>query len=75
MDDSTMVRAFPESSITSMLTSIQFSIGMDFTNPTMGSSDVLQDFDFDSFLHQDGGENDAFAFDTSGFMEGEVGAE
>jgi hypothetical protein len=74
MDDNNIVRAFPESSITGMLTSIQF-IGMDFTNPTMGSSDVLQDFDFDSFLHQDGGENDAFAFDTSGFMESEVGAE
>lgn len=70
-----MVRAFSESLVTSMLTSIQFNLGMDFANPTMGSQDVLQDFDFDSFLHQDGGENDAFNFDTSAFMEGEVGAE
>jgi hypothetical protein len=47
---------------------------MDFTNPAMGA-DVLQDFDFDSFLHQDG-EQDGFGFDTSPFMEGgEVGAE
>lgn len=75
MDDNTMVRAFSESSITSMLTSIQFTMGMDFANPTMGSADVLQDFDFDSFLHQDGGENDSFAFDASAFMESEVGAE
>ncbi len=51
-------------------------MGMDFTNPAMGNGDVLQDFDFDSFLHQDGGEADAFNFDTSAFMEGgEVGAE
>jgi hypothetical protein len=50
---------------------------MDFTNPTMGNGDVLQDFDFDSFLHQDGGDNDAFAFDASTFsMEGgEIGAD
>lgn len=48
---------------------------MDFANPAMGTADVLQDFDFDSFLHQDGGDNDPFAFDTN-FMEGgEVGAE
>jgi hypothetical protein len=52
-------------------------ISMDFANPNMGGSDVLQDFDFDSFLHQDGGDADTFAFDASGFgMEGgEVGAE
>lgn len=49
---------------------------MEFVNPTMGNSDVLQDFDFDSFLHQDGNDVDAFAFDAASFMEGgEVGAE
>jgi len=38
--------------------------------------DVLQDFDFDSFLHQDGDGVDAFNFD-SGFMDesGQIGAE
>jgi hypothetical protein len=54
---------------------MQFNISMDFANPAMGTADVLQDFDFDSFLHQDGGDNDGFSFDPSSFMEGEVGAE
>ena len=48
----------------------------DFTNPGTGNLDVLQDFDFDSFLHQDGEGGDPFSFDTSGFLEGgEIGAE
>ena len=48
---------------------------MDFANPSMGN-DVLQDFDFDSFLHQDGEGVDALNFDMSGFMDGnEIGAE
>lgn len=52
-------------------------MGMDFANPTMGTADVLQDFDFDSFLHQDGGDTDNFSFDASAFLHegGEVGAE
>jgi hypothetical protein len=54
---------------------LQFNMGMDFANPAMGNGDVLQDFDFDSFLHQDGGDNDTFAFDTSAFMDNEIGAE
>jgi len=49
---------------------------MDFTNPNMATTDVLQDFDFDSFLHQDGDGADQFNFDTSAFMEdGAIGAE
>jgi hypothetical protein len=50
---------------------------MEFTNPGMGTADVLQDFDFDSFLHDEGDGTDILAFDNSlGFMEGEgVGAE
>jgi hypothetical protein len=49
---------------------------MDFANPAMGTADVLQDFDFDSFLHQDAGDNDGFNFDPNNFLEGEgVGAE
>jgi hypothetical protein len=48
---------------------------MDFTNPAMGTTDVLQDFDFDSFLHQDGGDNDTFGFDATFLEGGEVGAE
>jgi hypothetical protein len=50
-------------------------MSMDFANPAMGTADVLQDFDFDSFLHQDGGDNDAFNFDPSFLEGGEVGAE
>jgi len=41
---------------------------MDFA-PNNGSMDVLQDFDFDSFLHQDGGVEDNFNFDTSAFLD------
>lgn len=38
--------------------------------------DVLQDFDFDSFLHQDGEGVDNFNFDASGFLDsGEIGTE
>jgi hypothetical protein len=60
----------------SKLTTVQFNMSMDFANPAMGTADVLQDFDFDSFLHQDAGDNDTFSFDPSSFLEGgEVGAE
>jgi hypothetical protein len=49
--------------------------GMDFANP-LTTSDVLNDFDFDSFLHDNNGE-DTTTFDFNpGFMEGgEIGAE
>lgn len=58
------------------LTNIQFNISMEFANPGIGSTDVLQDFDFDSFLHQDGGDTDGFSFDPASFMDGgEVVAE
>ena len=50
-------------------------MGMDFANPTM-NGDVLQDFDFDSFLNNDADNQDAFGFDAAQFsMENEVGAE
>lgn len=50
--------------------------GFEFANPSGGNMDVLQDFDFDSFLHQDGGEVDGFSFDTNAFLDGgEIGAE
>ncbi|TVY58290.1 Transcriptional activator somA [Lachnellula cervina] len=39
----------------------------DFAQPGNGSMDVLQDFDFDSFLHQDGDVDNNFNFDASGF--------
>jgi hypothetical protein len=50
---------------------------MDFANPNNGNMDVLQDFDFDSFLHQDGGvDGNEFNFDTTNFLDGnEIGAE
>ena len=50
---------------------------MDFANP-LTSSDVLNDFDFDSFLHDGtGGDDGTFDFGNSAFgMEGgEIGAE
>ncbi|KAK0708629.1 hypothetical protein B0H67DRAFT_345468 [Lasiosphaeris hirsuta] len=50
---------------------------MDFANP-LTSGDVLTDFDFDSFLHDtNGGEDAGFGFDPGAFsMEGgEIGAE
>ncbi len=50
---------------------------MDFANP-LTSSDVLNDFDFDSFLHDGAGADDgSFDFANSAFgMEGgEIGAE
>jgi len=54
----------------------QFDQSLEFANPSNGNTDVLQDFDFDSFLHQDGEGVDNFSFDTSGFLAGdEIGAE
>lgn len=53
-----------------------FQGGMDFANPGNGNMDVLQDFDFDSFLHQDGEGVDNFNFDSSAFLDGnEIGAD
>ena len=50
---------------------------MDFANP-LTSENVLDGFDFDSFLHDNDGDNNGFDFNT-GFpsMEGagEIGAE
>lgn len=49
--------------------------GMEFSNP-LQSGDVLNDFDFDSFLHD--GEGNAEPFDFNGFTgmdSGEIGAE
>jgi hypothetical protein len=49
--------------------------GMNFADPST-NMDVLQDFDFDSFLHQDGDANDNFNFADFGALDGnEIGAE
>ncbi|KAK7959574.1 uncharacterized protein PG986_004428 [Apiospora aurea] len=50
--------------------------GMEFANP-LTSDNVLQDFDFDSFLHDNDGADGGFDFNPSTFMEGagEIGAE
>lgn len=46
-----------------------------FAGPN-GNGDVLQDFDFDSFLHQDGEGVDNFDFNSFGPLDGnEIGAE
>lgn len=48
---------------------------MGFADPQLGNSDVLQDFDFDSFLHQDG-DVDNFNFDSFPMEDGgQIGAE
>ncbi|KAI5860866.1 hypothetical protein GGS23DRAFT_214558 [Durotheca rogersii] len=49
---------------------------MEFTNP-MQTGDVLQDFDFDSFLHDNDADPSAFDFNTSFGIEGtgEIGAD
>jgi len=53
-----------------------FPSSMDFANPNNGNMDVLQDFDFDSFLHQDAEGVDNFNFDSSAFLDGgEINAE
>ena len=46
-------------------------MNFDFANPAT-NGDVLQDFDFDSFLHNEDADN--FNFD-SGFLEADIGAE
>jgi hypothetical protein len=43
---------------------------MDFANPEMGNGDVLQDFDFESFLDLDKFDNDGFIFDDPSRLEG-----
>jgi len=53
----------------------QFDYPLDFANPN-NNMDILQDFDFDSFLHQDGDAGDNFNFDAFGGLDGnEIGAE
>lgn len=46
----------------------------DFNNGA-GNLDVLTDFDFDSFLHQDGDVGGDFNFDPMNFEENQIGAE
>ncbi|RQM07371.1 hypothetical protein DH86_00003101 [Scytalidium sp. 3C] len=46
----------------------------EFSNPA-GSQDVLQDFDFDSFLHNDDQDMNTFNFDTNFLDNSEIGAE
>ena len=54
----------------------KFDYQMDFANPNNGNMDVLQDFDFDSFLHQDADAGESFNFDAFGGLDGnEIGAE
>ncbi|PMD23726.1 hypothetical protein NA56DRAFT_716215 [Hyaloscypha hepaticicola] len=56
--------------------SFDFPGGLDFAASNNNNMDVLQDFDFDSFLHQDGGVEDSFNFDTSAFLdENTIGAD
>ncbi|KFY71955.1 hypothetical protein V499_07876 [Pseudogymnoascus sp. VKM F-103] len=49
-------------------------MSMDFANPTAGGGDVLQDFDFDSFLNNNDDNPDNFSFDAT-FLDQEVIAE
>jgi hypothetical protein len=56
--------------------SSKFPYNLGFANPD-GNEDVLQDFDFDSFLHQDGEGVENFDFNSFGPLDGgnEIGAE
>lgn len=74
MSDPNAVSLVPNSEIPLFTNVIQFDLNsFEFAN---NGPDVLQDFDFDSFLHQDGEGVDNFNFDTSGFLEdGGIGAE
>ncbi|KAH8808081.1 SOM1 protein [Xylogone sp. PMI_703] len=47
----------------------------EFTGPSAGNGDVLQDFDFDSFLHNDDQDMQNFTFDTAFLDNNEIGAE
>lgn len=48
---------------------LQTDFGMDFANP-LNTSDVLNDFDFDSFLHDNEGGDAGFDFSGTGaFMD------
>ena len=55
----------------------QFDIqNFEFATPAGNDNmNVLQDFDFDSFLHNDGEGVDSFGFDTSFLDAGEMTAE
>jgi hypothetical protein len=78
MDNSTAVSPHCSPKYAYVLTDeMQFDLpSFDFANPVNGTTDVLQDFDFDSFLHNDGEGVDNFNFDTTGFgLEGEIGAD
>ncbi|KAF4437680.1 hypothetical protein F53441_12970 [Fusarium austroafricanum] len=48
--------------------------GMELANP-LNSGDVLNDFDFDSFLHDQDGDNSAFNFTKAFPMGDEIGAD
>lgn len=50
--------------------------GMELTNPAL-SGDVLNDFDFDSFLHDNDGDNQPFDFNQAftGMEGNEIGAD
>lgn len=49
---------------------------MDFATANNGNLDVLQDFDFDSFLNHDDTVGDSFNFDMMQSLDGnEIGAE
>lgn len=71
MGDNTVSRHASIRDSPAVLTTIKFGFesSMDFANPGNGNMDVLQDFDFDSFLHQDGDNVDNFNFDTSAFLD------
>lgn len=45
--------------------------GLDFANP-LATNDVLNDFDFDSFLHDNEGDTNGFDFAAANFMDPEI---
>lgn len=71
MDPGGMVRTALLSKLSCLLTSIQ-DFPLDFANP-MQTENVLNDFDFDSFLQDGNPEADHFDFGSGFTMEGDTG--
>jgi len=62
LDDSGMVCTWLYNREDNRLITKQFGMSMDFASSALGTADVLQDFDFDFFLHQDGGDKGTYFF-------------
>lgn len=77
MNDPMVREAIAPPYVPDMLTRHKQEFSMEFANP-LTSGDVLDSFDFDSFLHDGDGGDGGFDFNAPSFMEGSgetIGAE